>query len=365
MGCHRGALRFCYSAVNLRFSPLELRLTDRWRISRHSGIASSTVVTLELADGRGTHAFGEAAPISRYDESPESVAAFLLRVDPVRLAFDDVDAAMAYLDSISPRDAAAKCGLNLALLDGAAKRARQPLHDFLGLAFKEGQHATSFSLGIDTPERTREKAAAAAANFPILKMKLGGPDDDENLRIAREVAPETTLRLDANEAWKSGAQALAEIERAARHGNIQFVEQPLPASAAPREWTWLKQRSPLPIFADESFHTAADIAWAAQCVHGVNVKLAKAGGITNAMAALRAARNAGLKTMLGCMIETSILISAAAHLADMCDYLDLDGNLLVANDPFRGIACANGILSFARAEEPYGLRVSRKPAAET
>jgi L-alanine-DL-glutamate epimerase-like enolase superfamily enzyme len=123
---------------------------------------------------------------------------------------------------------------------------------------------------------------------------------------------------------------------------------------------WLKSRSPLPLVADESFHTAADVPHCAECYHGVNVKLCKTGGVSNAFEALKAARNAGLKTMLGCMIETSVLISAAAHLAELTDYLDIDGNLLTTDDPYVGVTAEKGLLSFANAPEKTGLRVKAK-----
>jgi L-alanine-DL-glutamate epimerase-like enolase superfamily enzyme len=132
----------------------------------------------------------------------------------------------------------------------------------------------------------------------------------------------------------------------------------MPASTSVKDWAWLKQRSPLPIFGDESYHTAADLPKAVECFHGINVKLVKTGGVSAGFEALRAARNAGLKTMIGCMIETSILISAAAHLAELCDYLDVDGNILITNDPYLGVAQEKGVLSFAPAPEPYGLRVA-------
>jgi L-Ala-D/L-Glu epimerase len=135
------------------------------------------------------------------------------------------------------------------------------------------------------------------------------------------------------------------------------VEQPLPATANPADQAWLKQRSPLPLFADESYLSAADAARCAEGFHGVCVKLAKTGGVTRAHEALQAARRAGLKTMLGCMIETSILISAAAHLADLTDHLDLDGNLLITNDAWRGVTADKGMLSFAAAPEKTGLQV--------
>src|SRR5207249_6669939 len=121
---------------------------------------------------------------------------------------------------------------------------------------------------------------------------------------------------------------------------------------------WLKERSPLPIVGDESYHLADDIDAAAECFHGVNVKLVKTGGATVGLEALRAARKAGLKTMIGCMIETSILISAAGHLAELCDYLDLDGNILISNDPYKGVSAERGQLSFKAAPEPFGLRVT-------
>jgi L-alanine-DL-glutamate epimerase-like enolase superfamily enzyme len=152
-------------------------------------------------------------------------------------------------------------------------------------------------------------------------------------------------------------EALERLEWLARDSNIQFVEQPMPAHSDPKDLAWLKQRSPLPIFGDESYHHAKDIAHCAECFHGVNVKLAKTGGVSGGFEALSAARQAGLKTMIGCMIETSVLISAAAHLAELCDYLDIDGNVLITDDPYLGVSSENGVLSFVSAPEKNGLRV--------
>ena len=185
-------------------------------------------------------------------------------------------------------------------------------------------------------------------------------DDKVNMQALREVAPTKTLRVDANEGWKTKEQALEMIEWLAKDGHIEFVEQPMPAATPAKDWVWLKQRSPLPIFGDESYHLAEDVAQAAECFHGVNVKLVKTGGISAGFDALQAARKAGLKTMLGCMIESSILISAAAHLAELCDYLDLDGNILITNDPYVGVTAEKGVLSFAGAPEKFGLRVSAR-----
>jgi L-alanine-DL-glutamate epimerase-like enolase superfamily enzyme len=156
---------------------------------------------------------------------------------------------------------------------------------------------------------------------------------------------------------------LDRLEWLAGDGFVEFIEQPMPASAPRADWIWLKERSPIPIMADESYHTAEDVSFCQECFHAVNVKLMKAGGITPAFEALQAARKNGLKSMLGCMIETSVLISAAAHLAELTDFLDLDGNLLITNDPFLGVACDRGFLSFPDSLPASGLRVVPRPPA--
>jgi L-Ala-D/L-Glu epimerase len=344
--------------LKLSFHHLDLPLAQLWVIARgKTDIAR--VVVVELTDGDGVVGRGEAAPISRYKESVKSVDSFLRKIDPARLSPDSIPESMAYLGTLHAGEMAAKCSINIALLDLAAKRAQKPLHDFLDLGFRDGHHATSFTIGLGTPAVTREKVLAAR-DYPILKMKVGGTEDQAALRALREVAPEKRIRVDANEAWRTKEEALKNIEWLAQDPHVEFVEQPLPAATASQDWIWLKQRSPLPIFADESHHLAANTAHAAECFHGVNIKLVKSAGITGGLEALKAARKAGLKTMLGCMIETSILISAAAHLAELCDYLDLDGNLLITNDPYLGVTAKNGILSFASVPEKYGLRVSAK-----
>lgn len=243
------------------------------------------------------------------------------------------------------------------MLDGAAKIARKPLHNFLGLNFSEGKHITSLAIGLDSPEMIRQKTREAAV-FPILKLKIGAPNDAENLAALREVAPLKTIRVDANEAWLTKEDALERIQELAQDSRIEFVEQPMPATSASADFAWLKKRSPLPLIADESYRGAADLAMCADCFYGVNVKLCKTGGISRAIEALRVARHAGLKTMLGSMVESSLLTSAGAHLAQLSDWLDLDGNQLITNDPFAGVTSIDGVLSFAHARENFGLRVS-------
>ena len=346
--------------MKLSFEHLDLHMAQPWVISRGRTDVSKVVV-VELRDNDGIVGRGEAAPISRYKESAKTVEAFLRKIDPRQLQKVSIPEAMAYLDDLSSHDNAAKCAVNIALMDINAKICGKAIYDFLNLGFTEQKHVTSYSIGLGSPDAIRQKVLAAHA-FPVLKLKLGGPDDHAVLRALREVAPEKLIRVDANEAWHTKEEALRNIEWLATDKAIQFVEQPLPASTPPRDWIWLKQRSPLPIFADESHHHTKDTNLAAQCFHGVNVKLVKMSGITGSFEALNAARKAGLKTMLGCMLETSILISAAGHLAELADYFDLDGNLLITNDPYFGVTAHNGVLSFASASENKGLRVTARAA---
>ena len=334
-------------------------MTHTWTIARGSGTDASQTLMVELTGADGTVGLGEAAPISRYRESLETVEAFLKKVDARGLSFNDVEGSMVYLDTLSAHDMSAKCALNIALLDGAGKRAKKAIYDYLELGFRENQHPSSFTIGIDKPDVIRKKVLEAE-QYPILKMKVGVPDDKVNVQALREVAPTKTVRVDANEGWKTKEQALEMIEWLAKDGHIEFIEQPMPAATPAKDWVWLKQRSPLPILADESYHLAKDVPQIVECFHGVNVKLAKSGGISGGFEALSVARKAGLKTMLGCMIESSILISAAAHLAELCDYLDLDGNILITNDPYVGATAEKGMVTFAKAPEKFGLRVSAR-----
>lgn len=355
--------------MRLRFWRYDLRLAHRWTIARglepggEGGTTAFQVVFLELADKDGVVGIGEAAPSTRYGETADETVAFLEHVNPYQLSFTDVAGSLKYAAGVAPGHFAAKGALDMALLDGAARLSGKPLHTHLGLGFAENKHVTSFSIGIDSPDMIRQKAAEAEV-YPVLKLKVGSPQDRENLAALREVAPGKTVRVDANEAWKSKEVALRNLEWLAQDKHIQFVEQPMPAGTPLEDWVWLKARSPLSIMADESYVYVGDIDRCAAGFHAVNVKLVKTGGVLPGLEALRAARQAGLKTMLGCMIESSVLISAAAHLAELTDYLDLDGNLLITNDPFCGVRCEHGLLSFAGAPEPLGLCVkARSPGA--
>lgn len=336
----------------------ELLLANPWKIASTKGSGTHRTVIVELTDADGVQAIGEAAPSSLYGESADGLLQFLSQLDANKISFADIPGSMNFLESIPGIPVAAKCVLNLALLDGAAKRAGRPLHDFLGLGFREHHHVTSFSIGIDAPDIIRQKVLDAA-QYPVIKLKVGDPRDRENFAALRSAAPDKPVRVDANEGWKTKEDALRMLEwLVATDKKIQFIEQPMPRDASAADLIWLKERSPLPVFADESCHTVKDIPRCAECFHGVNVKLVKTGGVSMAYETLQAGRKAGLQTMIGCMIETSVLVSAAAHLAELADYLDIDGNLLITNDPFVGVTAEKGILSFADAKEKRGLCVS-------
>jgi len=342
--------------MEINIFQFELRLAHQWATA-HSAAKKGRIVTfVELKSDNGITGIGESAPSDRYGETLATVGEFLKKVDPKQLSFDDVAGSMAYLDSIAPGEFAAKCPVNIALMDGASKIAGKPVYDVLGLGFTENKHVTSYTIGIDTPEMVRLKVRDAAI-YPVLKLKVGVPQDREIMAALREVAPTKTVRIDANEGWKTKEDALKNIEWFAQDKHIEFVEQPMPAKTSRKDLAWLKERSPLPLYADESYISPADVDLCVECYHGVNVKLIKSGGISGAFAALKAAKDAGLKRMIGCMIESSVLISAGAQLAELADHLDLDTNLLITNDPYAGPTVRNGMMSFAEASENTGLRV--------
>lgn len=348
--------------MKLTYRRFDLALTHSWAIATDvsggqvAGKNTCPVVFVELEDGSGRRGIGEGSPSSQYDESWETVFRFLSRIDASRLSFDDIAGSMTYLDSLTEASPPAICAVNIALLDGAAKAAGKPLYEFLDLGFPTGGRVSSFTIGLDTPEMIERKAREAAL-YPVLKMKLGSASDRENLAALRRAAPGKIIRVDANAAWKSREEALEKIQWLASDGRIEFVEQPMPPETPEADLVWLKERSPLPLVGDESYQGAGNADRCARCYHGVNVKLVKTGGVSAGKLALEAARARGLKTMLGCMIESSVLISAAAHLAELTDWLDLDGNVLITNDPYAGVSNTAGILDFADAVERLGLQV--------
>ncbi|MBN8229349.1 dipeptide epimerase [Corallococcus macrosporus] len=323
-------------ASPLSFRTVELPLRHAWTIARGTSTVKRNVF-VEVRSG-GHVGFGEAAPNVRYGESWETVEAALHKLAPVLegrdlRCFRDVSAAV---DAALPDNPAAKAAVDLALHDWAGKVMGVPLYRMLGVD-PTRQPVTSMSIGIDVPETLAVKVREAA-DFPVLKVKLGADRVQEVFGTVRSLTSQT-IRVDANEAWKPD-EALAHIQWLSTQG-VELVEQPLPAADVEGA-KWLRARSPLPLVADESLTKASDVPKLAEGFHGINVKLQKSGGIREALRIIETARACGLKVMLGCMVETGLGIAAGAHLAPLVDWVDLDGNLLLAQDPYRAHPVVQG-----------------------
>jgi L-alanine-DL-glutamate epimerase-like enolase superfamily enzyme len=235
-----------------------------------------------------------------------------------------------------PGQASAEAALDMALFDLAGRRLGVPVCELLGLD-PSRTPTTSFTIGMDTPDVVVAKVREASA-YPILKVKMGSDGDREILEAVRDTT-RATLRVDANEGWTPD-DALERLAWLHKLG-VEFVEQPLPASMI-AETRALRRQSPLPFYADESVHRAADIPALAGAFDGINIKLMKCGGLAEALRMIAVARAHGMKVMLGCMIESSLAITAAAHISPLVDTADLDGHLLIASDPFVGATVEDG-----------------------
>ncbi len=310
----------------ISYASIQLRLRHTFRIA-HGASDTRRNVLLRLGDG-----LGEAAPVAYHGESVERVSATLERWRPELERLDD-PAAIAWLMRRLEGSRAARAAVDIALHDALGKRLNAPLHAILGMS-QLPLPPTSFTIAITTRESLIERVREAAA-YPILKVKLGTDHDLEIVRTIREAAPAATIRVDANAAW-TVTQALDLIPRMADLG-VELIEQPLAVDDLDGLQRLKAVRLPVPIVADESIKRASDIARLASVVDGVNIKLMKTGGIAGAIAAIHTARAHGLKVMLGCMIETSLGATAAAQLGGLADWIDLDGPLLIANDPFVGL----------------------------
>jgi len=338
--------------TNLRHRFLDLRLRHTFRIARDASDERRTVVAELEHDGLA--GLGEAAPIPRYGQTPES-AARALETMAARLGDPRAFAGAAARAAV-PGERAAEAALDMALHDLAGKRLGAPLYEILGLDPRAAP-ATSFTIGLDTPE-TMARKVREAGDYEVLKIKLGTADDRALVEAVRGET-DRPLRVDANEGWTL-EEARERLAWLARMG-VELVEQPLPASqlAETRE---LRRESPLPLFADESVQTAADVPRLAGAFDGINVKLMKCGGLGEALRMIAVARAHGMKVMLGCMIESSLAITAAAHLSPLVDHADLDGNLLIADDPFVGVTVAGGRLTLP---EGPGLGVRPRETRRT
>ncbi|MCA0376857.1 MAG: dipeptide epimerase [Gemmatimonadetes bacterium] len=332
-------------------------LTVRTRhpfIIARGGQDSWRTVFVRLVDRDGAEGWGEAAPSRFYGETVDTVRVALERFAPVLADADawSIEAVERAVEQALRGNAAARVAVSAALHDLAAKRVGLPLWKWWGLD-RTAAPLSSFTIGIAPDETTLRARVREAAPYPILKIKLGSSWDRDVLRIVREEAPRATLRVDANCAW-TPKQTLAMLQPLTDVG-VDILEQPL----APHDLEGLRfvrDRSPIPVIADESCLVATDIPKLVGVVDGVNIKLAKCGSLREALRMIAVARAHGMRVMCGCMIETTLGIAAAAHFAPLLDDADLDGAALLADDPFTGPGIPAGQVTLGDAP---GLGVSR------
>lgn len=323
--------------MHLTFEPYELKLKHVFTVSSFS--RSTTPDVQVRIDYDGYTGYGEASMPPYLGQTVESVCSFLKKVDleqfPDPFCIDDI---LNYIDSLSVGDSAAKAAVDIALHDLVGKIIGAPWHRMLGLN-PEKTPNTTYTIGIDTDEMVKLKTREVAGQFKILKVKLGTPRDREMIRAIREVS-DLPIAVDVNQGWKNKKKALDEIFWLKEQG-IVMVEQPMPKEMLNAN-AWLTERSPLPTFADEAIQRLKDIPAVKGAYTGINIKLMKCTGMREAWKMMNYARAEGMKVMIGCMTETSCAIAAAAQLSPAVDFADLDGNLLIANDIFRGPTVVDG-----------------------
>lgn len=323
--------------MHLSFEPYELKLKHVFTVSSFS--RSTTPDVQVRIDYDGYTGYGEASMPPYLGQTVESVCSFLKKVNleqfPDPFCIDDI---LTYIDSLSDGDSAAKAAVDIALHDLVGKIIGAPWHRMLGLN-PEKTPNTTYTIGIDTDEMVKLKTREVAGQFKILKVKLGTPRDREMIRAIREVS-DLPIAVDVNQGWKNKKKALDEIFWLKEQG-IVMVEQPMPKGMLYAN-AWLTERSPLPTFADEAIQRLKDIPAIKGAYTGINIKLMKCTGMREAWKMMNYARAEGMKVMIGCMTETSCAIAAAAQLSPAVDFADLDGNLLIANDIFRGTTVVDG-----------------------
>lgn len=323
--------------MHLSFEPYELKLKHVFTVSSFS--RSTTPDVQVRIDYDGYTGYGEASMPPYLGQTVESVCSFLKKVDleqfPDPFCIDDI---LTYIDSLSDGDSAAKAAVDIALHDLVGKIIGAPWHRMLGLNPDKTPN-TTYTIGIDTDEMVKLKTREVAGQFKILKVKLGTPRDREMIRAIREVS-DLPIAVDVNQGWKNKKKALDEIFWLKEQG-IVMVEQPMPKEMLDAN-AWLTEKSPLPTFADEAIQRLKDIPAVKGAYTGINIKLMKCTGMREAWKMMNYARAEGMKVMIGCMTETSCAIAAAAQLSPAVDFADLDGNLLIANDIFRGPTVVDG-----------------------
>ena len=323
--------------MKMRFFPYELKLKHVFTVASYSRTTTPDVqVEIEY---EGVTGYGEASMPPYLGQTVDTVMAFLRKVDLEQFSdpfgLEDI---RAYVDSLSPGDTAAKATVDIALHDLVGKLLGAPWYKIWGLN-KEKTPSTTFTIGIDTPDVVRGKTREVAGQFNILKVKLGRDNDKEMIRTIRSVSA-LPIAVDANQGWSDRQYALDMIHWLKEQG-IVMIEQPMPKEQLD-DIAWITQQSPLPVFADESLQRLNDVTALKGAFTGINIKLMKCTGMREAWKMVTLARALDMKVMVGCMTETSCAVSAAAQLSPVVDFADLDGNLLISNDRFKGMEVING-----------------------
>lgn len=311
-----------------------LQLKHPFKISRRATDPYREVISVKIDGG-----IGEASPAKYYGETVETVEKTLKFISSkIDEDLDQIQEIMTKIELTLEKNYAAKSAVDMALHDRLGKKLGVPLYKLWGLNPKKTPH-TSFTIGLDEPNVMVEKTQKAE-NYPILKVKLGTSQDVEIIKALRDVT-DKPIYVDANTAW-SPNEAIQKIHKLDNLG-VELIEQP----TKPDDIVglrFIRENSKLPIIADESVKRASDIPKLLGAVDGINIKIVKCGGLLEALRMINVARAHGLLVMLGCMIESSISITAAAHLSPLVDYADLDGNLLIDNDPYSGVTLDQGKL---------------------
>ena len=320
--------------MKMRFFPYELKLKHVFTVASYSRTTTPDVqVEIEY---EGVTGYGEASMPPYLGQTVDTVMAFLRKVDLEQFSdpfgLEDI---LAYVDSLSPGDTAAKATVDIALHDLVGKLLGAPWYKIWGLN-KEKTPSTTFTIGIDTPDVVRGKTREVAGQFNILKVKLGRDNDKETIRSVSALP----IAVDANQGWSDRQYALDMIHWLKEQG-IVMIEQPMPKEQLD-DIAWITQQSPLPVFADESLQRLNDVTALKGAFTGINIKLMKCTGMREAWKMVTLARALDMKVMVGCMTETSCAVSAAAQLSPVVDFADLDGNLLISNDRFKGMEVING-----------------------
>ena len=328
------------SSSTVECSLKRLNLRHTWTTTMSSSEYRDTVNVKYQRDG--ITGFGEGAPIIRYKEYPDQ-AKMAINAIANQIAAGDPAMYRKFLPEIrkalGPHQHAAMAAVDIAVFDWVGKKLNVPLYQLFGLDPKDAP-ITDFSIGIDTPEITAQKTREAA-DFPVLKVKVGLKTDEPTIEAVRSVT-QKPIRVDANEGWTDKEEAIRKINWLESQG-IEFVEQPMPAHML-EETRYVRSKVHLPIFADEACTDVSMIPKLVGFYDGINVKLDKSGGILEALEWIAVARAVNLKVMLGCMISSSCSITAAAQISPLVDYADLDGGLLIANDPWHGVRVQKGKL---------------------